>query len=201
MPAVTALLSMWILVAPAHPLGVAGEDPAAGLRVGAPYGAVAPGLGVEGVACGPPEYYAIELVTTRNIPGTGYARGVADVTFRPAPFGVSVSPDGSYLYDVRIGFTNLKPPRSGRYVAWATTAEVDEVVALGPLDDAGNAAGPVAWTKFIVVVTLEEAWTPEAARWSGPVAFRGMSRSGKMHTMIGHGPLQDEKCAAYGYAG
>lgn len=151
--------------------------------------------------CAPPEYYAIELVTTRNIPGTGYSRGTADVTFRPAPFGVSVAPDGSYSYDVRIRFENLKTPRAGQYVAWLTTTELDEVVPVGPLDDEGAASGPVDWNKFIVVVTLEDAWNPEADRWSGPVAFRGMSRSGMMHTMIGHGPLQDEKCAAYGYAG
>jgi hypothetical protein len=152
-------------------------------------------------SCAPPEYYAIELVTTRNIPGTGYARGTADVTFQPAPFGVSVAADGSYRYDVRVRFDGLRPPRAGQYVAWLTTTELDDVVALGPLDRQGRATGPVTWNKFIVVVTLEDAWSPEAARWSGPVAFRGMSRSGKMHTMIGHGPLQDEKCAAYGYAG
>ena len=151
--------------------------------------------------CAPPEYYAIELVTTRNIPGTGYSRGTADVTFRPAPFGVSIAPDGSYSYDVRIRFDNLKAPRAGQYVAWLTTTELDEVVPVGPLDDEGTASGPLDWNKFIVVVTLEDAWNPEADRWSGPVAFRGMSRSGMMHTMIGHGPLQDEKCAAYGYAG
>jgi hypothetical protein len=151
--------------------------------------------------CAPPEYYAIELVTTRNIPGTGYARGRADVAFQPAPFGVSVSADGSYRYDVRIRFENLRTPRDGQYVAWLTTTELDEVVSMGPLDDEGNAGGPVTWNKFIVVVTLEEDWDPDALRWTGPVAFRGMSRSGKMHTMIGHGPLQDEKCAAYGYAG
>ena len=151
--------------------------------------------------CTPPEYYAIELVTTRNVPGTGYARGTADVTFQPAPFGISVAADGSYRYDVRVRFDNLKTPREGRYVAWLTTTELDDVVAIGPLDSQGRATGPVAWNKFIVVVTLEEAWDDGAPRWSGPIAFRGMSRSGKMHTMIGHGPLQDEKCAAYGYAG
>lgn len=151
--------------------------------------------------CAPPEYYAIELVTTRNIPGTGYARGTAEVTFQPAPFGVSVAADGSYRYDVRVRFDNLRAPRQGRYVAWVATTELDDVVALGPLSAEGRVTGPVAWNKFIVVVSLEGSWSPEAARWEGPVAFRGMSRSGKMHTMIGHGPLQDEKCAAYGYAG
>ena len=40
---------------------------------------------------------------------------------------------------------------------------------------------------------------PGAERWSGPIVFRGMSRSGMMHTMVGHGALQKENCAAYGY--
>jgi hypothetical protein len=29
--------------------------------------------------------------------------------------------------------------------------------------------------------------------------MRGMSRSGMMHTMAGHGPFQQENCARYGY--
>ena len=51
----------------------------------------------------------------------------------------------------------------------------------------------------IVVITLEAADDPAATRWSGPIVFRGMSRSGMMHTMVGHGALQQENCAAYGY--
>ncbi len=153
-----------------------------------------------GVDADPPIYYAIQLVTTKNVPGTGYTRGTADVTFAPAPFGVSVAADGSYRYDLHVSFTGLKAPVRGRYVAWATTSQVDEIVRLGVLDENFTASGTVAWNKFLVVITLEEDDDPSATMWSGPIAFRGMSRSGKMHTMIGHGPLQEEKCAAYGYA-
>ena len=35
--------------------------------------------------------------------------------------------------------------------------------------------------------------------WTGPIVIRGMSRSGMMHTMAGHGPFEEENCAAYGY--
>lgn len=147
----------------------------------------------------PPEYYAIELVTTRNLPGTGYVRGRADVTFAPSPFVVSVDRDGSYTYDLHISFQGLKPPQRGRYVAWVTTPQIDRIERVGTLDAQGKASGRVRWNKFLVVVTLETDDDPDQEIWSGPVAFRGMSRSGKMHTMIGHGPLQEEKCAAYGY--
>ena len=54
--------------------------------------------------------------------------------------------------------------------------------------------------EILVVITLEAGDDPSAQRWSGPIAFRGMSRSGLMHTMAGHGALQQENCAAYGYA-
>ena len=148
----------------------------------------------------PPTYYSIDLVTTKNVPGTGYTSGKADVTFAPAPFGVSIAADGSYEYDVHVSFADLKAPPRGRYVAWVTTSQVDEIERLGALDDSNRVSGSVSWNKFLIVITLEESDGPDAEMWSGPIAFRGMSRSGKMHTMIGHGPLQEEKCAAYGYA-
>ncbi len=178
-----AVAAAWFALSPTH--GTASGVPAGSFCSAAPDA---------------PEYYAIELVTTRNIVGTGFSKGRADVTFSPAPFGVSVRPDGSYALDVHVIFENLKKPTRGHYVAWVTTAEVDEIRRVGALDDSQRASGTVAWNKFLVVVTLEDEDDPAATMWSGPIAFRGMSRSGKMHTMIGHGPLQVEKCAAYGYA-
>lgn len=148
----------------------------------------------------PPTYYAIPLVTTKNIPGTGYTTGKGDVTFAPSPFGVSLAPDGSYRYDVRLSFQRLPEPRQGIYVGWATTTEVDQIVRLGVPDSDGSIRGRVSWNKFLLVVTLEPDDDPDAEAWSGPIVLRGMSRSGKMHTMAGHGPFEDEKCATYGYA-
>lgn len=148
----------------------------------------------------PPAYYRIPLVTTGNVPGSGRSRGSADVTYAPSPFGVSIGPDGSYVYDVRIRTQRLPKPRRGVYVGWLTTTEVDQVRRMGVMDADGLIAGQVAWNKYLVVVTLERRDEPDATIWSGPIVLRGMSRSGMMHTMAGHGPFQDEKCAAYGYA-
>jgi hypothetical protein len=72
---------------------------------------------------------------------------------------------------------------------------------LGTLDENFQVAGTASWNKFLVVITLEAVDDPVAKRWSGPIAFRGMSRSGMMHTMAGHGPFEQENCAAYGYDG
>ena len=147
-----------------------------------------------------PEYYAFELFTTRNVPGSGLAKGHAEVAVSgSSPFSVALAPDGSYVYDIQVSLERMKAPRQGHLVAWVTTPDLDAVQRLGTLDQNFRTAGTVTWNKFLVVVTWEAEDDPEADAWSGPVAFRGMSRSGMMHTMVGHGALQQENCAAYGY--
>jgi hypothetical protein len=147
-----------------------------------------------------PEYYAFELHTTRNIPGTGLAKGLAQVSVAgSSPFSVALAPDGSYVYDIQVSLDRMKVPRQGRLVAWVTTPDLDRIERMSALDEHLRASGSVGWNKFIVVITLEPDDDPSATAWSGPVVFRGMSRSGMMHTMVGHGALQQENCAAYGY--
>jgi hypothetical protein len=148
---------------------------------------------------GPP-YYAFELFTTKNIPGTGLAKGTVDVAVSgSSPFSVALGDDGSYVYDLSVSIDRMRAPREGTLVAWVTTPEIDQIRRMGSLDDNLRTAGTVSWNKFIVVVTLESEDDADAEMWSGPVVFRGMSRSGMMHTMVGHGALQQENCAAYGY--
>jgi len=93
----------------------------------------------------------------------------------------------------------MKTPPEGQLVAWVTTTEIDRVERIGSLDENLKASGRVTWNKFLVVITLEPDNNPEQLMWSGPIVFRGMSRSGMMHTMVGHGALQQENCTAYGY--
>ena len=146
-----------------------------------------------------PEYYRFPMVSTKRVPGTGNATGVGEVAFARSPFGVALAEDGSYDYDFTVRFERLRPPRDGTYVVWATTPELDQVVLAGELTDPVSFSGKVAWNKFLVVVTLEPVFDPDATMWTGPIVIRGMSRSGMMHTMAGHGPFEEENCAAYGY--
>lgn len=146
-----------------------------------------------------PEYYQFPLVTTGRVPGTGSATGVGEVAFTESPYGVALGDDGSYRYDFTVRFKQLKMPRDGTYVLWTTTPDLEQIALVGKLTDPASFSGQVAWNKFLVVVTLEPSFTPDASEWSGPVVIRGMSRSGMMHTMAGHGPFEEEKCAAYGY--
>ena len=184
-------------------LGAAPASSGDGARAESAAESMTPVTGVAGstmcVPLGPGEYYAIPLVTTKNVPGTGAARGEATAIFANSPFGISVTPDGSYLQRIRISMERLKRPRSGTYVVWFTTTEVDQIQLAGELTDFGSFEADVGWNKYLVVITHEASFDPEATMWSGPIAFRGMSRSGMMHTMAGHGPFEEEKCAAYGY--
>ncbi len=150
------------------------------------------------IAAGP-EYYRFPLVSTGRVPGTGRATGLGEVTFPSSPYGVALATDGSYRYDFTVRFQHLAPARTGTYVVWTTTPELDEVALAGELSEVTSFKGQVEWNKFLVVVTLEPAFDPDATMWSGPVVIRGMSRSGMMHTMAGHGAFEEEKCAAYGY--
>ena len=147
----------------------------------------------------PPVYYGFPIVSTRRLPGTGQATGAGLITFVPSPFGLALAADGSYVYDLILASERLAPPREGVYVAWVTTPSLDRVRLVGALDEQGAIRGTVQWNKFLVVITLEPRLDPEATTWSGPIVMRGMSRSGMMHTMAGHGPFETENCALYGY--
>ena len=146
----------------------------------------------------PSQYYGIEMVTTRRVPGTGRAIGTGMVNFARSPFGVAVSPSGSYVYDLSLSIDRIKAPRRGAYIAWAVAPDLQDVVRLGVLEEGQVASASVAWNKFLVVVTLEPSTEP-TARWHGPVVMRGMSRSSMMHTLAGHGPFENETCLKYGF--
>ena len=149
---------------------------------------------------GGPPYYAFELVTTKNIPGTGLATGTVEASVSgDSPFSIQLSADGSYAYDLHISLDRMRVPRQGQLVAWVTTAEIDHIERMGALDEYLQTSGRVDWNKYIVVITLEPSDDPDQDMWTGPIVMRGMSRSGMMHTMVGHGALQQENCAAFGY--
>ena len=151
------------------------------------------------VCSGPPEYYKIELLPTRRVPAARQAKGVAHVTFVDSPFGLAVSRTGQYRYNLDINISRLGPVPGHTYIVWLSTPDLKNVHRLGPLLRDGEITGQVDWNKFIVFVTLESLDAPVDAKWQGPVVLRGLSRSGLMHTMAGHGPYEQEPCTVYGY--
>ena len=144
-------------------------------------------------------YYSIDMVKTGRVPGTGASRGTGETSFARSPFGISLSQDGRYIYEITVSFDRLKLRKSGFYTVWLTTSEVDQVKRLGVVDSEGSVTGQVEWNKYLLVLTLETTDDPAATKWSGPIVSRGMSRSGMMHTLAGHGPYEAEPCAKYGF--
>lgn len=146
-----------------------------------------------------PVYYKIDLVSTRRVPGSGQAEGIGYVSYPSSPFGISLTQEGHYIYDLSIEIDGLKPPRNGVYVAWVTTPDLKNVRLLGIMDESMRLKDRIDWNKFLVVISLEAGPNQVGERWNGPIVLRGLSKSGFMHTMAGHGPFEDEPCAIYGY--
>lgn len=146
----------------------------------------------------PEDYYSIDLVPTRRVPEARQAEGVAKLTFIPSPFGVALDSNGRYIYAITLQVDRLGPVDGHKYTAWLSTPDLKHTVRLGALSGDGQVAGTVSWNKFLVILTLEPAGAA-SGRWTGPVVMRGLSRSGFMHTMAGHGPFQQEPCMVYGY--
>jgi len=128
-----------------------------------------------------------------------------ELAFPDSPFGVAVSADGRYEYEVELHLSGLRPRPGVTYVAWATTPNLDQVSRLGEVGADGRLSARVDWIQFIVLVTAEsaaetavetatetaaETATETAAagdRWAGPILVTAPSPSGRMHTMAGHG--------------
>ena len=146
-----------------------------------------------------PDYYEIDLVGTRKVRGARMAKGAAAVTYAASPFGVAISGSGTYVVDLNLAMENVELEPGMSLAGWVTTPQLDQIKPLGRFDANMKLNGQTDWNKFLVVVSLESASGDLPDMWSGPIVARGMSRSGLMHTMAGHGPFETEPCAVYGY--
>ncbi|MCI0434416.1 MAG: hypothetical protein L0271_12375 [Gemmatimonadetes bacterium] len=179
-PAMAAMLHAWV-PSPAPPVP-AEESRAAGAR----------GRLVK-ICTVAPDPYQIDLVPTAN---ANLASGTVRLRFADSPFGVNVTADGHYAFDATFVTTGV-PRDAGAVVAWAASPELDVVHRLGVLREDGTLEARITLNKFLVFLTAEA--DASAERWSGPILLRGISPSGRMHTMIGHGPFYAEPCAAWGF--
>ena len=143
--------------------------------------------------CGfPPE--VVRMRPTQQAPGS---RASMTLTQPPTPFGIAVDAEGRQVYDVSVQIDQLRRRDGRHYVVWATTPELDQVAKLGVLGDDNHLTGPVTWNKFLVFVT--EEMSVDVETWAGPILLTGLSPSGRMHTMAGHGPFEDANCSDFIY--
>lgn len=131
----------------------------------------------------------VSLQPTQSAPG---GRGSMSLLMRSSPYGVSVDADGHFAYEVTVEVTRLRRRGGAVYVVWAATPELDQVAKLGVLGDSARVTGAISWNKFLVFVSEET--TRDGDTWAGPILLTGLSPSGRMHTMAGHGPFEDVDC-------
>ena len=144
------------------------------------------------------DYYDIRMAPTSRAPG---AVGYVTKTFAQSPFGIAVSVDGRYIYDVHLAVDGLRGPPKVEYTVWVAPPDLSPIVRLGVLDEDFELMGQVVFNKFIMFVTAEQpgSWDPKNTErpgnaWAGPILMQGISRSGLMHSASGHGPFEVENC-------
>ena len=147
----------------------------------------APGMG----ACRlTPE--VVRLSGTQSAPGS---RGSMTLTQPGSPFEITVDEGGFQTFDVEIQVDQIRKRRGAVYVVWAAKPELDEWLQLGTLSDENRLEARVAWNQFLIFVSEEVS--ADVERWQGPIMLTGLSPSGRLHTMAGHGPFEAMNCQLY----
>ena len=134
----------------------------------------------------------VRLSGTQSAPGS---RGSMTLTQPGSPFEITVDEGGFQTFDIEIQVEQMRKRRGAVYVAWAAKPELDEWVQLGTLGEDNRLSGQVAWNQFLIFVS-EEA-SADVERWQGPIMLTGLSPSGRLHTMAGHGPFEAMNCQLY----
>lgn len=129
------------------------------------------------------DLWCMDLLPTAHAEG---ARGAVLLAPGRSPFGVSVTADGTAVYDLAIAVEGLPDPAAlgyDRYVAWAAPPSLAPALRLGEVGEAAAPAplGTVALDKFLVLVTAELGYpgdgAPPPGGWRGPIVLRGTSPS------------------------
>ena len=116
------------------------------------------------------------------------AVGSVVLTPSASPFGLAVSRDGTFNYDLDIQVDDL-PVASAlgaytTYEAWVATPALDMVRDLGAVENGHVLHAKAAWNKFTVFVTAEAP--PIGKKWNGAVVLVGRSPSSLMQSFAGH---------------
>ena len=159
--------------------------------------------GVDSVRIRPsPDLYCLELVPR---PDVGQLSGVVELGRVESPYDVTVSVEGTQRYDATLVLKDLPKPASlgpyAAYVAWIAPPSLSPMVKLGPVTNGRTHLGPVAFDKFLVLVTAERS--PNVVARRGRLVLRGMSPSIRMqqHSLLMMGRNTDSSGQRMHHAG
>lgn len=129
-------------------------------------------------------YYDVRLRRPGVFSGPGLGR--VKVVFPASPFGVAVTPDGNYVYDLHISGERLPPTRGFFYIVWLASSDLRIVKKVGKLEGGETLRAMVDFdNKFVVFVSVEAS--VDVVEPQGRIIVRAMSRSSGMHGMFSHG--------------
>ena len=116
------------------------------------------------------------------IPAPGYdAHGSVELGWVPGPFTVAVSPGGVQRWNLLISAPGLDRTKRGArsgFVVWAAPPSLTPLVRLGVLGTGPLLAGPVAFDRFLVLISAEADTATREMR--GKVVLRGESPSNRL---------------------
>ncbi len=148
---------------------------------------IAPALADAQAPCDPPsgasgpsrDLYCIELLPTAAAES---ARGTAQLDWIPGPFTVNVAPDGRQRWNLTLALAGLprapaRGPGTG-FVAWAAAPSMAWFQRLGVVRDGIARLGPVAYDRFVVLVSAEPDTLASERR--GPIVLRGESAGNRL---------------------
>ncbi len=180
------IIGAWLAVG-----AVALGAPASALAtVGSPAPAIAFGMrcGSDGrvwAVALPPKPHQFELLPSGRV-----ARAGGKVNLIPAwsPFGLAVTPEGSFIYDMDVTVEGLPDPGllgpHTTYVVWLATPSLDKVKNMGTISNGEELAFTADWNKMMVVISAESA--TDGSRWSGPIVLSGRTPSARLENFAGH---------------
>lgn len=139
-----------------------------------------------------PAFFSVDLQPLRT--AQNRARGRAALWFPDSPFTVATTPEGFYVWSFTLKVWKLPRRPNTVYVAWLAAPDLDPLRKIGVVEEGKALSGRVDFdNQFIFFVTAER--TPDVERPKGAVMLRGISRSGYLDSMFGHGFCpRNEEC-------
>jgi FtsP/CotA-like multicopper oxidase with cupredoxin domain len=122
------------------------------------------------------DLYCIPLTAAPGIS----AHGAVELGWVPGPFTVAVSPAGVQRWNLLISTSGLVSSGSGKsgFVVWAAPPSLTPLVRLGALGTGTMQAGPIAFDRFLILISAESDTATREMR--GRVVLRGESASNRL---------------------
>lgn len=133
-----------------------------------------------------PDLYEIPL---EGVGPSSRMEGKAKLTPAKSPFGIAMTEDGYFIFDIEVQASTLPPvnafgPAYRTYVAWVAAHDLSKIIRIGAFQAGASVKGQVAMNKYLVVVTAET--TPDGEKWAGPIVLRGRSPSSYLANFSSH---------------